>query len=384
MEQKQQRALSRESAKRGRSDGVSQTSRKISKLEGNTLRRRASSWTLERSISLESSDQEPDLLPASLGSLKFEPDHIHTSIEGRQQQNCADMSDPIANRLPSGSLCQSPQARISTPSSSPPSSPQQFQDPLDDPPAPDELNDFAHSSANLEYRPPPCVTPRHYPIHSYPANVSLTQLPYRISCIPQTKVCEYLAIAVVRHRDIHDMVEIEYDRITKQAQIQSYEDASVLSFVKEYGAVQKILYQDYDDFPTSKKQEMVRLALCAISQIIFGISSRVRPTSNWKTKFNAFLTLIWIGGGIVNGMGMLPNAIRAHMVIDSALVQAIGYMYATMNTAEIMHDGARLVEALTDLSDDREDCFEGLERIVGMFREVLAQGRMCGGIMDPE
>jgi flagellar biosynthesis/type III secretory pathway protein FliH len=91
------------------------------------------------------------------------------------------------------------------------------------------------------------------------------------------------------------MVETEYDRIAKQAQAQIYEDASVLSFVKEHKKVQNTLYQEYDDFPNSKKQEIVQVALCTTNQIILDISYRVRPTSNWRTKFNAFLTLIWIG-----------------------------------------------------------------------------------------
>jgi hypothetical protein len=177
------------------------------------------------------------------------------------------------------------------------------------------------------------------------------------------------------------MVETEFDKIVKQAQEQIYEDASVLSFVKEHGKVQNILYQDYDDYPNSKRQGIVQEAVRAINQILLNICCRVRLTSNWKTKFNAFLTLIWIGRGIVNGLGMLPNAIRAHMALSSTFVHAIEYIYAIMNKVEILNDGARLVEALTELNDDREDCFEGLERIAEMFREVLAQGRICEGNM---
>jgi hypothetical protein len=291
MEQRKQRALAWESAKRGLSDGASQTSRKISKPNGNTLQRRPPSWTPEPSNSLEMPSEELEAWRISLEPPELQPDHIHKSIEGQQQQYCADMSDPAMNRLPSWSLCQSPD----TPMTTPPSSPQYLQDPPNDPPAPDELDDCPQSSPHLQDRLPPHVRPGHFPIHSYPANVALTQLPYRISCIDQTKVCEYLAIAVVRHRDIHDMVETEYDRIAKQAQAQVYEDASVLSFVKEHKKVQNTLYQEYDDFPNSKKQEIVQVALCTTNQIILDISYRVRPTSNWRTKFNAFLTLIWIG-----------------------------------------------------------------------------------------
>jgi hypothetical protein len=185
------------------------------------------------------------------------------------------------------------------------------------------------------------------------------------------------------------MVETEYGKIAKQAQKQIYEDASVLSFVKEYGKVQNILYQDYDDLPNSKKQEMVQAAVRAINQILLSICCRVRLTSNWKTKFNAFLTLIWIGRGIVNGLGMLPNAIRAHMALSSTFVHAIDYIYAIMYKVEILNDGARLAEALKELNDKCENCFEGLERIAEMLRDVLAQERMCEediceGIMESE
>jgi hypothetical protein len=94
-------------------------------------------------------------------------------------------------------------------------------------------------------------------------------------------------------------------------------------------------------------------------------------TSNWKTKFNAFLTLVWIGRGIIDSRGKLPIAIRAQMALDSTFVRAIEKIYDTMNHTEIMDDGARLLEALIDLNNDRERCFEGLEKAVDNFRIVM-------------
>jgi hypothetical protein len=137
--------------------------------------------------------------------------------------------------------------------------------------------------------------------------------------------------------------------------------------------VQNLLYQDYDDFPNSKKQDIVQATLSAINQTILDILSRVRMTSNWKTKFNAFLTLVWIGRGIIDSRGKLPIAIRAQMALDSTFVQAIEKIYDTMNHTEIMDDGARLLEALADLNNDRERCFEGLEMAVDNF-ELLCCG----------
>ncbi|CAD0109052.1 unnamed protein product [Aureobasidium uvarum] len=171
------------------------------------------------------------------------------------------------------------------------------------------------------------------------------------------------------------MVETDYDRIQKEEQEKSNEDASVLSFVSEHTKVQKILYEEYDDFTNSKKQEIVLRALGNINQTIVGIPARVRTTSNWKTKFNAFLTLLWIGRGIVDGIGMLPNAIRAQMAFDSKLVEAIDDVYETMSKTEILRDGARLFEALVDLNKDREHCFEGLDTIVEVFQDAMRQER---------
>lgn len=205
--------------------------------------------------------------------------------------------------------------------------------------------------------------------------VSLTLLPRFISWIDEAKVRDYLAIAVVRHKDIHDMVETEYERIARERHDQINEDASVLSFVKEHIRVQKLLCQEYDDFPNSTKQEIVHRAVIMINQTIMAIPSHVRPGSNWKTKFNAFLTLVWIGRAIADGIGMLPNVIRAHMAGSPELVTAIDRVYAMMSEAEILNDGARLLDTLIELERKRDHCFQGLEEVVKVFQEAMRHGR---------
>ncbi|THY98921.1 hypothetical protein D6C92_02603 [Aureobasidium pullulans] len=193
--------------------------------------------------------------------------------------------------------------------------------------------------------------------------------------IDDVKVRDVLAIAVVRHRDIHDMVQTEYERTAQEMQDQLNEDASVLSFSKEHTKVQNILYGEYDELVHWKKQETVHRAFGSINEIIMAIPCHVRPRSNWKTKFNAFLTLIWIGRGIVDGIGSLPNEIRNQMAIDSKLVDAMERVYATMSEEEILGDALRLIEALADLEKDRGRCFAGLDKLVDMFKEVMRQGR---------
>ncbi|KAH0157838.1 hypothetical protein KCU67_g7754, partial [Aureobasidium melanogenum] len=64
---------------------------------------------------------------------------------------------------------------------------------------------FGHQSTNHVYPNPP-------------ANISLARLPNVISWVDERTVRDYLAIAVVRHKDIHDMVEREYGRIVKEHQ----------------------------------------------------------------------------------------------------------------------------------------------------------------------
>ena len=222
--------------------------------------------------------------------------------------------------------------------------------------------------------PPPYATLGHYPAYPNLQNLSLAQLPYQISCIGQAKLQDFLGIAVVRHRDIYDMVETEYGRVMKEAQQKLAEDASVLSFVKDHKQVHGILYQEFEDLPNLKKHETVQTAFTTINQIISRIALRVRSTSNWRTKFNAFLTLSWIGQGIVVARGALPNAIRAHMALDSNLVEAMDNVYATMGEAEIRLDGLRLMEALVYLNRDRNLCFNGLDNILYGFRRILFEG----------
>ena len=84
-------------------------------------------------------------------------------------------------------------------------------------------------------------------------DVPIARLPDLISCIDGVKVRYYLAIAVVRHKDISDMVAGEYKRMVKRKQYQDAEDASVLSFVKGHTAVQKLLYGKYDGFADHRK-----------------------------------------------------------------------------------------------------------------------------------
>ncbi|KAI5273492.1 hypothetical protein E4T47_03381 [Aureobasidium subglaciale] len=213
-------------------------------------------------------------------------------------------------------------------------------------------------------------------LHAHPpANVTLATLPRYISHIDDLKVRDLLAISVVRHKDIHDMVQYEYERTTLERQSQENEDASVLSFYKEHLEVQKILYGEYDDFVNPVKQEIVHRAFGSINETIMTIPSRVRPRSNWRTKFNAFLILVWIGRGIVDGIGILPNEIRIQMAVDSRLVEAIEHVYETMSEEEILDDGVRLMEALVDLNNDRGACFDGIDSVVKMFKEVMRQGR---------
>jgi hypothetical protein len=214
------------------------------------------------------------------------------------------------------------------------------------------------------------VTAR-YQAHSYPANVSITQVLHQISYIDEAKVREILATAVVRHQDIHNAVATEYEMVARTAQEQHYEDTSILSFTKEHRTVQNLLYQEYDDFSNSKKHDIVQATLSAINQNILDILSHVRMTSDWRTKFNAFLTLVWIGRGIIDGRGKLPMAIRAQMALDSTFVQAIARIYDMMNHTEIMDNGAHLLVELIDLNKDREHCFEGLEKTVTDFRIVM-------------
>lgn len=265
---------------------------------------------------------------------------------------------------PSKDVPVMPQVSAASTPQPPPSHSRIFAQPSPSQPLPVFFPPYAmlgHQSTNLVYTNPP-------------GNVPLALLPGFISCIDEAKVRDYLAIAVVRHKDIHDMVEREYERIVKEKQDRITEDASVLSFAREHTKVQMVLYKEYDDYSNSRKQVIVHEALGSINRTIMAITSRVRPSSNWKTKFNAFLTLLWIGRGVIHGTGMLPNAIRAQMAVDTTLVVAIRYVYATMSETEILNDGSRLLEVLDELDRDREYCFDGLGEIVENFEKVVRQG----------
>ncbi|KAG9623473.1 hypothetical protein KCV04_g12896, partial [Aureobasidium melanogenum] len=104
------------------------------------------------------------------------------------------------------------------------------------------------------------------------------------------------------------------------------EDAGILSFAQERIRVQKTLDQEYDNLPNPTKWEILNQTLDTINQNIMAIPPPVRPGSNWKTKFNAFLNLIWIGSVIANDEGMLAGAIRAQMVNGSELVKALDHV----------------------------------------------------------
>ncbi|KAK6007852.1 hypothetical protein QM012_004666 [Aureobasidium pullulans] len=366
-----------------------------------------SSCTPERSVSLEIHYRVPDALLASEGSSDYKTDHpdhpgCHTSLDDQQYQYDTDTSQPVKSRFFCHSSQQPTHAQSSDlwfqtshlPTEAPPSGFASSPELAEDVPATPQASAsnthqaphhnvwaFAQPSPNqpLQGSFPPYTMLGHQPTgHVYtnpPKNVPFALLPRFISWIDEATVRDYLAIAVVRHRDIHDMVEKEYERIARERQDRINEDASVLSFIKEHTKVQKILYEEYDDFPNHMRQAIIHRAVSSINQTIMSIPLKVRASSNWKTKFNAFLTLVWIGRGIVNGIGMLPDAIKAQMAVDSKLVEAVRHVCATMSEPEILDDGARLLEALVDLNTDRGHCFEGLEIVVNSFEKVIKQGR---------
>lgn len=320
-------------------------------------------------------DQMADMLPQYNDPADRPLDHTdhRTSLESQQPQNhtavpfsgTPQVFCPSTNNQTSGHFVDP------VPSQDPPARPQATipQSPV----VANHQDALTQTSAPLQ-GPPPYATLRHYPAYPNLQNLSLAQLPYQISCIGQAKLQDFLGIAVVRHRDIYDMVETEYERVMKEAQQKLAEDASVLSFVKDHKQVHGILYQEFEDLPNLNKHETVQTAFITINQIISRIALRVRPTSNWRTKFNAFLTLSWIGQGIVVARGALPNAIRANMALDSTLVEAMDNVYATMGEAEIRLDGLRLMEPLVYLNRDRNLCFDGLDNILYHFRRILFEG----------
>lgn len=354
--------------------------------EDNSLRD-LSSCTPGRPVSPEIRDEVQDARIASRSPSGCQSSYhgYHTYLKNWQHQSYIGTSESAGDRIGSHIPHQSTDAQPSglaspsEPSEDVPIVPQVSASSTPQPP-PSRSWTFAQPSPSQPLPvcfPPYAILGHQTTNHVYtnpPTNVPLTLLPHFISWIDEAKVREYLAIAVVRHKDIHDMVEREYERIAKERQDRINEDASVLSFVKEHIKVQQILYEEYDDFPISMRSAIFHQALGSINQTIMAIPPHVRPSSNWKTKFNALLTLIWIGRGIVDGIGMLPNAIKSQMAVDSQLVAAIRHVSMTMSEPEILDDGARLLEALIDLDTDRENCFEGLEKVVQTFQEVMRQG----------
>lgn len=371
-------------------------SSQIVKADEDNTQRDLSSRMPQRSAFPEIHDQAQNAPATSEGASGHQPGHPghRTSAEYQQHHYHADTSDPshhLTNAQPSGLWSHNSRQPADTQPSGLASLPESSKDVPVMPQVPASYALQAppnHLSALVQPTPhqplhvgfPPYAMFGHQSTnHVYPnppANVSLALLPNVISWVDERTVRDYLAIAVVRHKDIHDMVEREYGRIVKEHQDRKNEDASVLSFVNEHTKVQRVLCQEYDDLPNPKKQETVLQTLGTIKLAITAIPPRVRPGSNWKTKSNAFVTLIWIGRGIADGRGMLPNAIRAQLHNSSGLVEALGRVYAMMSAAEILNDGARLLKHLLELERSREHCFEGLERIVDMFQRVMRQGRV--------
>ncbi|KAI5197728.1 hypothetical protein E4T39_07146 [Aureobasidium subglaciale] len=361
-------------AKRSFPELMTPTSQKTLKANDGSAQKDMSQSTSEESVTPEIQDQ--------IQSTEVAPD----DLEHRPQRYLPDMPGPRETNTHDHQASSAPPLTV-TQATGLASPPEQSDVQATTTQAPTSYAQHAHqwgppypdSVRQIQSCFPPYVQHVYYPtdrLHANPpANVTLATLPRYISRIDDLKVRDLLAISVVRHKDIHDMVHTVYERTIQERQDQENEDASVLSFHKEHTKVQHILYGEYDDFVSPVKQEIVHRAFGSINETIMTIPSRVRPRSNWRTKFNAFLILVWIGRGIVDGIGMLPNEIRIQMAIDSRLVEAIEHVYETMSEEEILNDGARLVEALVDLNNDRGDCFDGMGRIVEMFKGVMRQGR---------
>lgn len=333
-------------------------------------------------------DQTQDATATSEDASEYQPGHHghHTSVEHQQHQCHTDKSEPVRSRGRSGSSHQLPDAQ---PTGLWPHNSRQPMDArpsgLGFPPEPSkDVPVMRQVPASYAPEAPPkqpsaVVQPNpHQSNHVHlnpPTNVFPALLPSLISWIDQDTVRNYLTIAAIRHRDIRDMVEREYERIVEEHQARKKEDAGILSFAQERIRVQKTLDQEYDNLPNPLKWKMLNQALDTINRNIMAIPPLVRPGSNWKTKFNAFLDLIWIGSAIADGDGVLPGAIRAQMVNGSELVKALDHVYAMTSEAEILNDGTHLLENLLGLENSRGYCFQGLERILDMFQKVMRQGR---------
>jgi hypothetical protein len=224
----------RQSATHGLSDDISQIPREMS--EPNSL----SSCTPGRSVSPEIHNQEPDHSLAAVDVSHYYSGCDDSLLAGQQQQDYTEMSDFFSPQFPYQSTGSQTSGFASPPepSQGPPLVPPTVM-PLNTP-APDDLYGSPHPLVPSQTRFPPFEMPRSSPVaaryqaHSYPANVSITQVLHQISCIDEAKVREILATAVVRHQDIHDTVATEYEMVARTAQEQHYEDASVLSFTKEH------------------------------------------------------------------------------------------------------------------------------------------------------
>ncbi|KAI5239718.1 hypothetical protein E4T42_08606 [Aureobasidium subglaciale] len=374
-------------AKRSLPEDIPQTSQKTPKANSGGYQDEASQSTSDESVTPEIQVQTQNIEVALCGQSIRIPDSSshHSNLEHRPQRYLSDVPGPTKTKLLDHQASSAPPP-TATPATGLASPPEQLDVQAATARAPTLYAQHAypwgpaHPGSNQHAQSfPPYLQHVYYPtdrLHANPpANVTLATLPRYISHIDDLKVRDLLAISVVRHKDIHDMVQYEYERTTLERQSQEYEDASVLSFYKEHLEVQRILYGEYDDFLNPVKQEIVHRAFGSINETIMTIPSRVRPRSNWRTKFNAFLILVWIGRGIVDGIGMLPNEIRIQMAVDSRLVEAIEHVYETMSEEEILDDGVRLMEALVDLNNDRGACFDGMDSVVKMFKEVMRQGR---------
>ncbi|KAH0017252.1 hypothetical protein KCU78_g7595, partial [Aureobasidium melanogenum] len=317
-----------------------------------------------RFVSPEIHDQAQDGPATSEGASGYRPGHpgSHPSAEHQKHQYHTHTSESGRSRIRSGPSQQLPDtqpsglsshksrqsmdARPSALASSPPE-PSEHVPVMPQVPAsyapqapPNQPSAFAQPGPHQPLRGifSPNAIPGHQSTnHMYPnppTNVFPALLQGLISCIDQDTVRNYLTIAAVHHKDIRDMVEREYERIVEEHEARKKEDAGILSFAQERIRVQKTLNQEYDNLPNPKKWEILNQTLDTINRNIMAIPPLVRPGSNLKTKFNAFLNLIWIGSAIADGEGMLPGAIRAQMVNGSELVKALDHVHAMMTALQ--------------------------------------------------
>ncbi|KAG9681958.1 hypothetical protein KCU95_g354, partial [Aureobasidium melanogenum] len=347
-----------------------------------------------RFVSPEKHDQAQDAPATSESASGYQPGHpgSHPPAEHQQNQSHTHASESGRSRTRPGPSHQLPDAQPTDdrppglafppePSKDVPVTRQVLASYAPEAPA-HQLSAFVQPVSHQlrhDLSPPYAIPGHQLTNHAYsnpPTNVFPALLPSLISWIDQDTVRNYLTIAAVHHRDIRDMVEREYERIVEEHEARNKEDADILSFAQERIRVQKTLGQEYETLPDPMKWEILDQALDTINRNIMAIPPLVRPESNWKTKFNAFLNLVWIGSAIVDGDGMLPAVIRSQMVDGSELVKALYHVCAMMSEAEVSNDGTHLLENLLGLESIRGHWFQGLERIVDMFRKIMQQGRV--------